>query len=287
MAKIVGVHGVGWQLAGEDLLLQDWIPALRSGLRRGGVPETELLTQGDVAAGFYGHLFRSRGRMSLGEPDLDADDIEPGEETDLLTAWWKEAARVDPDVRGVEDDTMLATRRVVQRALDALSHSRFFAGLVEHALIRDLKQVCRYFSDRTIRANAIQMVANAVREDTRLIIGHSLGSVVAYEALCAHPGWQVSAFVSMGSPLGIKNLIFEKLEPRPENDVGRWPGSVRKWVNVADKGDVVALVKRLNGRFGSEVKDIAVDNQARAHDAVPYLTAPETGEALAALLADG
>jgi pimeloyl-ACP methyl ester carboxylesterase len=33
-----------------------------------------------------------------------------------------------------------------------------------------------------------------VRADTAVLIGHSLGSVVAYEALCAHPEWSVRAF---------------------------------------------------------------------------------------------
>jgi hypothetical protein len=53
-------------------------------------------------------------------------------------------------------------------------------------------------------------------------------------------------------------------------------------VNVADRGDVVALVKQLAGRFGARVADHQVDNGARAHDASRYLTALETGRGIAA-----
>ena len=51
-----------------------------------------------------------------------------------------------------------------------------------------------------------------------MLVGHSLGSVVAYEALCANPEWPVRMLVTLGSPLGIPNLIFDRLEPAPLPD---------------------------------------------------------------------
>lgn len=283
MAKIVAVHGIGWQLEGEDILIDRWVPALRSGLRRAGVCDGRLPAKSDVVAAFYGHIFRGKGKMAIGEAELDAADVDAEVEAELLSEWWREAAAVDQDVRGEGSATMASTPRLVQRALEALSHSKFFAGLSESAMIWDLKQVRRYFSEAGIRRDAIGYVVGAVREDSRILIAHSLGSVVAYEALCAHPEWPITTFVSLGSPLGIANLVFDRLAPPPEGGVGRWPGSVRTWINVADRGDVVALVKQLSSRFGERVRDIAVDNESRAHDAGPYLTAVGTGEAIAAV----
>ena len=60
---------------------------------------------------------------------------------------------------------------------------------------------------------------------------------------------------------------------------------MRAWTNVADAGDVVALVKDLRPRFGPDVECYVVDNGARAHAVSPYLTAKETGAAVAAALA--
>jgi len=97
------------------------------------------------------------------------------------------------------------------------------------------------------------------------VIGHSLGSVVAYEALCQKPA-NVVTFVTIGSPLGIQNLIFHKLTPRPSPEgIGAWPGKVKHWTNIADKGDIVALEKNLAPFFGPTVRDVMVYNGSDAH----------------------
>jgi hypothetical protein len=206
----------------------------------------------------------------------------------MLAEWWDEAARTDPAVIA-QDARTLAGRapRSVQGALRALSGSRFFAALGERALLGDLRQVRDYFHRPDIRQQARQRVSEAVGDDTRVMVGHSLGSVVAYEALSVNPGWSIRMLVTLGSPLGIPNLLFDRLEPAPllaadaqPGPRGRWPGPGRAWVNVADKGDVVALVKDLRVVFGPDVDCWVVDNGATAHDARPYLTAVQTGRAI-------
>jgi hypothetical protein len=82
--------------------------------------------------------------------------------------------------------------------------------------------------------------------------------------------------------LGIANLIFEKLQPSPRQGVGVWPQGITRWFNIADEGDVVALVKQLGGCFGPRVLDRLIDNGAKAHDATRYLTSKELGDAVAA-----
>jgi pimeloyl-ACP methyl ester carboxylesterase len=178
----------------------------------------------------------------------------------------------------------------VQAALRALSVSAFFAGLAERAMLFDLQQVRRYFDEPDVRDAVQQRLAAAVDNDTCVLIGHSLGSVVAYEALCAHPDWPVRTLVTLGSPLGIRSLIFERLRPPPvalESGalVGRWPGKVNAWTNIADAGDVVALEKDLRPLFGNEVVCHLVHNGSHAHYVQPYLTTVETGTAVLAALA--
>lgn len=278
MAKIVGVHGVGHQFKGENTLRAEWLPALKDGLAGAG---HRLASDEDFVCAFYGNLFRLAGKGAL-DPPYDAKDVGDEWERELLEQWWREAARVDPTVRGPEAGTKVSVPSVVQRALDALSQSRFFAGLAERALIYDLKQVRRYLREPDIRREAQASVARTIGPETRVIISHSLGSVIAYEALCAHPEWPVSVFVTIGSPLGIRNLIFEELDPKPQNGIGDWPAGVKQWVDIADSGDVVALVKELGTRFGLKVSDHLVDNGAKAHDATRYLTTRELGNAVAA-----
>jgi pimeloyl-ACP methyl ester carboxylesterase len=125
-------------------------------------------------------------------------------------------------------------------------------------------------------------VTALIGPDTRVVVAHSLGSVVAYEALCTVPGHLVRALVTLGSPLGIGNLVFDRLDPAPVDGRGEWPGSEGLvWTNVADGGDVVALEKDLRGRFGDRVCNALVHNGAHAHDATSYLTDKLTGVAIA------
>ena len=119
-----------------------------------------------------------------------------------------------------------------------------------------------------------------------MVIGHSLGSVVAYEVLAAQPEGSVRTFVTLGSPLGCPKLIFDRLCPPPEDGRGGWPGAVEHWFNLADGSDPVALVAELASCFGPRVKDELVHNGADVHKIGPYLTAEETGRAIATGLLD-
>ncbi|MET9459954.1 hypothetical protein ABZY05_33530 [Streptomyces canus] len=184
----------------------------------------------------------------------------------------------------------MSTPRSVQAALRALSGSQFFAGVALRAMVFDLKQVHAYLTDPGLRAQARARVSDQIRDDTRVVVAHSLGSVVAYEVLCARPGHRVRALVTIGSPLGIPNLILHRLQPPPLTlggpPRGVWPGDAElMWTNLADEGDVVALAKDLRPAFGEQVRCAVVHNGARAHDASAYLTDPFCGRAVAEGLA--
>lgn len=254
---------------------------------------------------FYGDLFRPPGELlAVGESRYGAGDVAEGLEQDLLLAWWREAAAVDervvsPDV----DDTLARAPRSVQAGLRALPKGQFFTGLMLRSLVADLKQTTRYLTDPDLRRAARARVAAAIGADTRVVVAHSLGSVVAYETLCALTDHSVRAFVSLGSPLGVP-MILERLDPAPtpkpagplrrvveprrssgvedSGPRGVWPGgSGLMWTNIVDAGDVVALVKDLRPLFGQRVMSAVVHNGSHAHDATAYLTDALTGAAIA------
>jgi hypothetical protein len=275
MARIVAVHGIGNQYGGEYQLHSNWLPALQDGLARAGA---DPIDEADLRCGFYGDLFRPGGKALV--PFYDASDLDDEWEQELLLAWWKEAAQLDPLVSWPDTGGKGIGWSVLQSALDGLSQSSFFAGLAESALIGDLKQVRRYLREPDLRSAARQRVLAALASDTRVVIGHSLGSVVAYEALCAAPEQPARTFITLGSPLGIRHLIFDQLDPAPNGGLGRWPEGLSYWMNIAAADDIVALEKNLNSRFGATVIDQLVDNGARVHDAVRYLCTREVGDAV-------
>lgn len=251
----------------------------------GGDSAAEKIIDSGVRCAFYGDLFRPRGRYLSGTATwVDPDGLDDFER-DLLFLWWERAAATDSRVIGPGERTLGRTPRSVKGALRALSNARFLSGLADQMLLGALRQVRRYITDPEIREAAISRVTDLVGPETRIIIAHSLGTVVAYEALCANPDWQVRALVTLGSPLGIRGLIFDRLTPAPKRDEfgtlkGDWPGRVREWTNIADAGDVVALVEDLRPLFDGEMVCAMVHNDAKAHDVSPYLTAVETGQAI-------
>jgi hypothetical protein len=280
MARVVTVHGIGQQFLGPTSVCRTWIPALQDGViaARATPPDPR-----DISCAFYGDMFRPGGK-TVGIPSYTAADVRSDDERDLLRAWWIQAARVECSVPGPDTPTKVRTPEWVQRALNALSHSRTFGRATEAMLIGAAKQVSQYFRDRACRERIRGRVAAEIAPDTEIVVAHSLGTVVAYEVLADLRRSDHIAFVTLGSPLGVRNIVFDRLEPAPQGGMGVWPRSIHAWTNVADIYDVVALAKKLAGRFAGPIRDVLVSNGPRAHDVLPYLTAKETGHAIAAAL---
>jgi hypothetical protein len=284
VARIVVVHGIGKQTEGELTLHGDLFPALQQGVvRAGGSVQPD-----DVAFASYGESFRPQAEVLSPVPYFDGRDVEEGYESELLLAWWQRAASVDPRVVPPDEEVLARSPVWASRALAALSRSRFLAGVGDKLLIGNLKQVHRYFTDDKLRSKIRDAVTAVITHDTRVVVGHSLGSVVAYEVLCAPPERVIQSFVTLGSPLGLPNLVFDRLDPKPrapgDGVRGHWPKSVRMWTNIADQGDVVAAVEDLRPLFGEQMRQIRVNNSSHAHDMRPYLTERMTGEAIVASL---
>lgn len=290
MATVVVVHGIGQQYTAAELLHEPVARALRGGVQHAGyqAPDADR-----IAMAFYGNLFRRDGQR--GGPGHNEADLSPVEE-ELALQWWRAAARIDPenvqspDTEGARGPVPLT----VKAALRALSMSRFATIMTERALYGSLRQVREYLYE-DMRGPVLARVNSLITDDTRVVVGHSLGSIVAYEALCARPCHGAKALITLGSPLGVRHLVFERLRPPPREGRGVWPGADVRWTNIYDRHDVVALREQLSGLFGfdgsavtdaqvtddaPEVLDRAVDNGWSAHDLLHYLTDRVTGAAI-------
>jgi hypothetical protein len=286
MTLIVGVHGIAQQLKAAPILDDEWWPSLTGGVSNAG----RTIPDRSFKSAFYGNLFRPPATVRASDFNYQPSDVEDGFEQELLHEWWIEAASAEPQRVVPPGATVRAgTPSIVQAALRALSRSSFFVNVAQPALIGNLKQVRRYLSEPAIRDAAQRSVNDIVTSDTRLIVAHSLGSVVIYEALhrwADAPNWQnVRTLITLGSPLGISNLIFSRLNPAPVDNKGPWPTLLERWTNLSADNDVVALQKKLAPLFDDRVVDLRIDNEARAHDVSPYLTDAATGAAIADALA--
>lgn len=289
MAAIVGIHGIAQQFRGEYQLGDVWFNAIRDGLMAAGEPRTaQTLAPGDVQVAFFGGLFRPPGTMAAAEPPYSATDVGPGLERDLLTSFF-DAAVAQGLALGAPEGAMAPGRAAIQVMLNRLSRSATFANVAQRGFIGHLKQVTAFLADPPLKQKVLARVRERITDDTLVVIGHSLGSVVAYEYLCHYRPASVKLLVTLGSPLGIPNVIFDKLTPAPVGGAGAWPGVVTAWVNVADPDDIVALRKDLAPLFpgtlpNQVVVDRLVDNGGEPHAIDRYLNARQTGNALGDVL---
>jgi hypothetical protein len=287
MPEIVGIHGIAQQYRGPFQLADAWLAGIRDGLFAAGHDSTaRALSPGDVRIAFFGDLFRQPGTMAATDPPYAATDIRPGPERDFLAAIYAAAVAGDPALE--EPAGAMAGVVSAQFMLARLAQSKTFATVAQRAFIKDLKQMTAFLADPVVKQAVLERVRDQVGPDTRVMIGHSLGSVVAYEYLCQAPG-AVKLLVTVGSPLGIPNVVFDRLTPAPVAGTGTWPGRVAAWVNVADEDDIVALRKDLaplfpGGAPGVRVVDQLVDNGDEPHAIGRYLSARQTGSALGDVL---
>jgi hypothetical protein len=301
VAVIVLVHGIAQEQRSADDLEAEWLPALAGGLRNTGHPElAERLWRGRPTPGgiearmaFYGDQFLRPGSMGIDPGQLTAEQQTLAEQ--LAHTWLQRAATDASDPRQRAEAALELTRldttvpaevqgtgAALRSATAALAHVRWFApfgmGLAERFVNRALAQVTSYLTDNQVRGYALDQVARLIGPDTRVLVGHSLGSVVAYEA--AHRLQQpLPLLVTLGSPLGLRSIVYERLRPQPPG----FPPWVARWVNVADRDDFVAAAPDLTRLFASGRPAEAlfeggwtVDNGAEPHRATFYLTKQQT-----------
>lgn len=97
-----------------------------------------------------------------------------------------------------------------------------------------------------------------------MLIGHSMGSVIAWDAL-----WQMSheqsdpvridLLLTLGSPLG-QRYIQRRLLGAGEQGRRRYPDNVRRWVNIAAIGELTAIDMRLANDFAEMTRLEMVDS---------------------------
>jgi hypothetical protein len=310
MSEIVLVHGIAQEQETADTLEEKWLPAMAGGIRSSGNAElADRIWRNrhredaiDVRMAAYGDLFLTLGALGS---DGDLDDLNPAQlalAAAMSTEWLNHAAEREdhPDhptavlELGYLDPSHeeLGAREEAARAvLHAATRLRWFGlgamSVAERSVNKSLRQVTKYMTDPELREQIQDRVLAHVGPETKVIIGHSLGSVVAYEIAVGQLNTTLPLLLTLGSPLGLRSVIYERLTPQPPG----YPARVRRWVNIADRNDLVAAEPDLTSLFERNRPADAVmesgwtvDNGANPHQGEYYLGKPEAGKPIARAL---
>jgi len=178
-------------------------------------------------------FYRAHHDMSIDQPGLE----------ELLT-------KTGPSRGDIAEATSAKRRwhRWLYGAADALPLlGRLFAP---DSLRLRLSEIGRYFRNTDGIADRMRSMVKAEllkawqKEHRVMLIGHSFGSVIAYDSL-----WElgyidnienmVDCFVTMGSPMGLR-YVRDDLHGAAEVGQRRFPKNIRRWVNLAAVGEVTA-----------------------------------------------
>lgn len=274
---VLGVHGVRSHqgdrtpAAAAQRMAGWWQNAINDGLRQPAAPGTGSFAV-DVA--YYAHHLY----QGTAQGDEDPGRLEAEAQRDIV-AWARLLGAPDATAQGW----------VTSPAAAAISWVAEHCGL-DHALARILattffREVHTYFTDTDRRDAARTAVADAIISTRpRIVLAHSLGSVLAYEALWAHEHPPVDLLVTLGSPLAMPDIVYDRLAAHP-GERGRPPG-VDRWINIADPGDIIAIpASAIPQRFTGLTADLRDAIGAFAyHKATTYLQCGTVSGVLATYL---
>ncbi|MFF5444024.1 hypothetical protein [Streptomyces sp. NPDC012888] len=301
MAELVMVHGIGPGDETEQRLRENWTRALARTLRgndRAGAADRLEGGAVTVSMAYYRDLYRPYAPRDDFDVPLPAPMAVTGEQVarDIIDNISRHASDPRDSERaahaleeltvdvGPEQGPYAPLRMLisVMGRLGPVARSGFAALSSTGAF--HLGQVAAYLDDERVREGAIDAVLSQVTPDTRVVLAHSLGTVVAYEAL--HRLEQpLPLLVTFGSPLGLRSIVHRRLRPQPL----RSPAHLKRWVNVADRDDFIVATLRLRSLFPDDDAVLERTRHVRnrnsdPHAATEYLSRWETVEPLADLL---
>jgi len=205
-----------------------------------------------IAAQPASFVLVSWNKLFYGE-EKEADEDQP----------WIEALchKSGPDAADVRE--ALSWRNKLARFLYLVAdHLPFLIPLLPDPAVKSaVVESERYFHDHDgVGAQVREAVKTPLREmlaagDRILLIGHSMGSIIAYDALweldhVEHNPARIDLLLTLGSPLGM-HYVQDQLLGFRDRDGRRFPCNIRRWVNVAAHGDLTALDPELRGHFGA------------------------------------
>jgi hypothetical protein len=240
--RLLLVHGIAQGGKNPADLQKAWSDTLREGYKAANLAFPDPLT---VDFPYYGDALDVRVEKS--KLPLPQEITPKGGETPSAyeefvrssLAEMKHSADISDAEVAAEAGPIPATEKGIRnwRLTQALARviDKRFSRFTSTTIERYLRDVFLYVTNRSVAREINAIVEAKLTDEPTVVIGHSLGSVVAYRVL-VEQGAKVKLrrFITVGSPLGIKTISSNL-------GVLKYPAADVNWYNAYDEGDIVAL----------------------------------------------
>lgn len=296
MAKhIIGIHGLSEKPPASELEPW-WHTSINDGLARIGAPP----------------LDRSRFSLAYWAHHRYKDDLEHGNPQPYTTP------ETDTPVSGGIAFVQAAKKFSVNWLGEKLDEKYEHQGegeirkwLKEKMLAHSVADLHAYYDEgstvehgeklgmqtRQALRNELKLIIDRHANDELLVVGHSMGSVVAYDVLrdLSPAEHTIAHYISIGSPLGIADVKFKITQERRENQATVPEVLTESWLNFADPRDFVAIDVSIADEYANprniRIEDMIVHNGYRAatpkgdwdenpHKSYGYLRTQEVAHAI-------
>jgi hypothetical protein len=256
-------HGIDQQDKTADQIRTLCIESIRVGLDRAG-SNNQLPLAEQMIVPYYGDLLARleqpvdnkpaaisarRGLTGFGQMNTPFGQRMPVTTLDHLINEMNNVRNGSPEKQ--VDENANRNRGFKSNTLGALSKV-LPISLQNQVVNRALTQVAGYLDDASLKRTILEVASVAMSEGTKsaerdneslIVIAHSLGTVIALEALADFNERGVDLLMTIGSPLS-SETVASRMHPKARN----WPHSVRKWINISDPEDLVALHHSIDRR---------------------------------------
>jgi hypothetical protein len=237
-SRLLLVHGRAQQGRDPLSIKKEWLDALGLGMGRPLAPgvDVELPYYGDVLDDFTRQM-----EIPLAS-DMQARGSEAQDEFLIFQAEMAEDIRKAAGITDAQIDAEYGNDprekgplnwKWVQSILRAIDRNS--PGLGSKALETFTRDVFLYTRRAGIRDAIDEIVSKALTDEPTVVVGHSLGSVVAFSVLGRDTrALKVPLYLTVGSPLGVRSVRNEFVPLRR-------PVCITNWYNAFDTRDVVSL----------------------------------------------
>lgn len=265
---IIGIHGLS-NKPKKNQLAEWWEQAIREGL---GVDRNIPRDAINFHSVYWADVTNPGGPQDPVPKDDAYKEAAPGEIKRYKDSWI--------------DYLRAQTLDVIGDAVDAMKELFGMTATANEVLEKKLPDLHLYYTDKAVRDELRGRLSKVVTDNKGkriMVVAHSMGSIIAYDVLReigrGDPDCMVDHFVTIGSPLGLPHVKYKILKESP---LIRTPSIVKKWTNLADRRDPVAVDIYLKddyaeNRAGVRVRDDLIMNDWGGihHKSYGYLRCPE------------